>query len=72
MPTCGGLVRIRRIYENTAGDSVNEDVQVDAQAVGPYINVGVGTYFNASNVESFSPSAHVWMSVGARFVLLPY
>jgi hypothetical protein len=39
--------------------------------VGPYLDIALGTYLGASNVEPFSASVHTWTSLGVRFVLLP-
>lgn len=40
-------------------------------AVGPYIDLALGTYLAASNVEQFSSAVHTWVSLGVRFVLQP-
>lgn len=39
--------------------------------VGPYLDVGFGSYLAGSNVEPFSAAIHTWVSLGVRFSLRP-
>ncbi len=39
--------------------------------VGPYLDVGFGSYLAGSNVEPFSSAFHTWVSLGVRFSLRP-
>jgi hypothetical protein len=39
--------------------------------IGPYLDLALGSYSQAENLQPFSSATHFWTSIGMRFVLLP-